>query len=401
MILFLGSLYPAELLGKLVERKQHVDFAAQTFQSSVLKGICEQTADVRVITSPVIRSKYSVVKDICKKSSFCFRGNKKAEGFYVGTVALPGLKLFVELFRVYSSAKKLLKKSNEKKVLMVYALHSPFLIAAVLLKKWYDISCVVVPDLPEYMSNGGSRIKRFFKSIDRTLINYCIKRLDCFVLLSPYMREKLPINGKPWVLMEGIYDEAIKTETEPTKCKDKVILYTGSLSERMGITDLIEAFKTIENPDYRLWFRGNGVAVKQKILDAQKDDSRIVYFDPMPKEQLRELQRKATVLVNPVKPSNEFTKYFFPSKTMEYLASGTPTIMYKLPCLPEDYFAHLLFVEDESINALKMKIIEVCEMPEEDRARIGMEASVFILKEKNAYVQTKKIIELINKVRKQ
>ena len=398
MILYIGSIYPKDLLDKLVERKQHVDFAAQTFQSSVLKGLDQHTDDIKVITSPVVRSKHCVVKDICSPCRFTHKSGEEKNDVYVGTTAIPGIQMLAEVVKVYKAAKKMLKTSEENKSLIVYALHTPFLIAALMLRHKTDRTCVIVPDLPEYMSSKRGRLKRMAKWVDKRIIDFCVKRLNCFVLLSPYMREKLPIADKPWTLMEGIFDEAKASDKVVQKCDKKVILYTGNLSERMGIVDLLEAFKTIEDSEYRLWIRGNGITVKQKILDAQKEDARIVYYEPMPKEQLRELQRKATILINPVKASNEFTKYFFPSKTMEYLASGTPTLMYKLPCLPEDYYEHIYFIEEETVEGLRKKIVEVCEKPNEEHATFGNSASEFIYTKKNAFVQTKKIIELLNDV---
>ena len=57
----------------------------------------------------------------------------------------------------------------------------------------------------------------------------------------------------------------------------------------------------------------------------------------MSREELLKMERRATVMINPTPARLNFTKYFFPSKTMEYLASGTPTVMYRLGCMPKEY----------------------------------------------------------------
>lgn len=397
MNIYLGSIYPDYLMRELVKRKQHVDFPAQTFQQSLLKGILHYISDLRIVTSPVIRSSRRVVHDLCKRTIFSYRGTDVKEDLYVGTSVGPCVQMLGEFLKVYRALKKLFKQSTDN-VLIIYALHSPFLLAAVMLKKHIKCSCVIVPDLPEYMSGGKGFFRRLGKKIDKQIINFCVKRLDCFVLLSKYMRERLPIVGEPWVVMEGIYDEeSIIIEKEPKNNAEKTILYTGNLSARTGILDLLEAFKGIDSPEYRLWIRGNG-ETKGEVVKAQKDDRRIVYFDPMPMEELRKLQREATVLINPVRGSQEFTKYFFPSKTMEYIASGTPTIMYKLPCLPDDYFDHVFFIEEESSESMREKIVEVCEKSQIELNEFGEKASVFIKTKKNPIVQVKKVVELIDGV---
>lgn len=399
MNIFLGSVYPKELLEELINRKEYVDFPGQTFQQSLLKGLLDQINFLRIVTSPVIRSERNKVIDLCDRREFSYIGSEKKEDIYVGTSVIPGVQMISEFVRVFLCLRRLFK-SSPNNLLIIYALHSPFLLAAVLLRKRISCSCVIVPDLPEYMSRRTNAIKLFGKWIDRKVINFCIKRLDSYVLLSPYMRERLPIANKPWTLMEGIYNEEIvNKECGSASVKEKIILYTGNLSSQTGITDLLAAFRQIESPNYRLWIRGNGVT-KDDVLKAQEVDTRIKYFEPMPIEELRKLQRQATVLINPVRPSNEFTKYFFPSKTMEYLASGTPTIMYKLPCLPEDYYSHLFFVEKETIESLKEKIIEVCEKPQQELNEFGAKASEFIKTKKNAYIQAQKVVDMICQFRK-
>ena len=134
------------------------------------------------------------------------------------------------------------------------------------------------------------------------------------------------------------------------------------------------------------------------ILEACKKDSRIKYYESMTKEDLLKLQKKATVLINPVSSLKKFTRYFFPSKTMEYLASGTPTIMSKLDCLPEEYYNHIYFFDDESIEGMKNKIIEVCEKPQDELNAFGKAASEFIINEKNEKKQAEKIVKLLNSI---
>ena len=80
---------------------------------------------------------------------------------------------------------------------------------------------------------------------------------------------------------------------------------------------------------------------------------------------------------------------------MEYLASGTPTVMFRLGCMPSEYDSHVYYVDEESIEALRNKLIEVCEKPREELIAFGQSAKDFILKQKNPIAQCKKIIELL------
>ena len=117
----------------------------------------------------------------------------------------------------------------------------------------------------------------------------------------------------------------------------------------------------------------------------------------MSKEELVMLQKSATLLVNPLKPNEIFSKYFFPSKTLEYLGSGTPTLMFRLPCIPAEYNNYLYYFEDESANGMKDKIVEICEKPLDERNLFGERAIKFVNNEKNGTVQAKKIVDMLKR----
>lgn len=393
MDLFIGSIYPQEQFDALVERKQFVDYPANVFQHSLLKGLDEHIIDLRVITSPVIKSKYSSVKDICGSSQFSHEGSNRLIDTYVGTFPVPGLQIIGEFCRVYRVLKKEFKGSKQKNKVIIYALHSPFLLSAVLLRKRIACSCVVVPDLPEFMTGTAGFWRKLGKKIDRSIINFCLKRLDCYALLSPYMREKLPIKDKPWVLMEGIYD----TTTKPKiiqRSKERVVLYSGSLSRRYGILELLDAFRGIDKENYRLWICGDGDG-KEDVLRLTDQDERVKYYGIVSHQQVMEMQHQATVLINPRSSAGEYTKYSFPSKTMEYLASGTPTIMCHLPAVPKEYDEFLYYITDESAMGLREKILEVCEKSQQELDDFGQRASVFIKNKKNAFAQAGKIVDMM------
>ena len=116
----------------------------------------------------------------------------------------------------------------------------------------------------------------------------------------------------------------------------------------------------------------------------------------MPKNEILKLQRQATVLINPRQNEGEYTKYSFPSKTIEYLASGTPLVAYKLDGIPDEYDEYLYYVENNSVEALKSKLVEVCEQTDEERREFGERASKFVLENKNPQKQAERIIKFIN-----
>jgi hypothetical protein len=81
---------------------------------------------------------------------------------------------------------------------------------------------------------------------------------------------------------------------------------------------------------------------------------------------------------------------------MEYLASGTPTIMSHLASIPVEYDKHIIYVEDETAEGLKDKILMVGSLSEEERTKLGTNASEFIIKNKNSHTQANKLLTLLS-----
>jgi glycosyltransferase involved in cell wall biosynthesis len=209
------------------------------------------------------------------------------------------------------------------------------------------------------------------------------------------MEKPLNIGNKPWICMEGIFDPKQSIKLKYEKSNIKIIFYAGTLTERYGILNLIKAFSLIESEDYRLMICGGGDIIG-RILELAKIDTRIIYLGQLERTKVNEMLQKATVLVNPRTSDHEFCKYSFPSKTLEYLASGKPTIMYKLPGIPDEYFNYCYALDDKSPQKLAEMIINVCETDVNELRKLTEQAHNFILKFKNPDIQCRKIYDMLN-----
>ncbi len=117
----------------------------------------------------------------------------------------------------------------------------------------------------------------------------------------------------------------------------------------------------------------------------------------IPSDEVFEKMKKATLLVNPRPTKDEYTQYSCPSKTFEYLASGTPLLTTKLGGIPDEYFEHLFTFEDESQEGMAKKLTEIFALNDSELDSKGKAAQEFIRTKKNNEVQAKKIIEFIEK----
>ncbi len=84
------------------------------------------------------------------------------------------------------------KFTEGEKIILIYAIHTPFLKVAVEAKqKDNKIKiCLIVPDLPEFMAHSSSLIRNTLQNLEGKLLEKLLPQIDSFVVLTRLMVEK-------------------------------------------------------------------------------------------------------------------------------------------------------------------------------------------------------------------
>lgn len=378
-------LCPSDRYDEIKSKSNYFDYPGNVFQKAIIEGL-DKFSQVTIITAPNIKRYKGIV---FKASEFSHDGISLDRCLF--ELDIPGIK---EIFSALNF-RKILKKINNTDAVIVYSTSFPALYAASKLKKKKPHIKIVniITDLPEYMSSGNSFIYRTLKLVGIKLYNLYSKYIDGYILLAPKMIERLPSKNIPWMQLEGIFSNS-KSRNTYSKASGKTIMYSGALESRYGIIDLLDAFDMIEDNEYVLYLCGMGNAV-ETIKQRASKDFRIQYLGQLDHYKVLELQSRVSLLINPRPSKDEYTMYSFPSKTIEYMASGTPVLMTKLKCLPEEYYQYLYFIESETPIGIRDKIIEIFCKSELERRIFGQRASEFIYKNKTSTVQADRIISFI------
>ncbi len=401
-ILFLGGLFPQEMLSEILRNSiGGVDNAANNLQWNLVSGLDKHLIKpISVVNSLYVGSyprRYK--KGLISTSDFAHSVGSKDVN--VGFLNIPLVKHLSRALSVRPHLKKwVFNKSNRPKVVIAYALTSVFVDALCYIKKLCPqvVTVIVVPDLPQYM-NTTTDVNLMYDLLVSLSVRHIlknVKKIDSFVLLTDHMADALCIRGKKYVVVEGIADAAHNDaiECRPTTSEINIV-YTGTLNRKYGVVNLVEAFTRTINPKYRLVICGSGDSA-DVIANAAKKDSRILFRGQLPRPEIIKIQNSAYVLVNPRQNNEIFTKYSFPSKNLEYLSSGRPVIAYKLDGIPNEYDPFFHYVSDNTVDALSQKIVEVCSKPTIEINLVGEVARKWVLENKNTFVQTKKIIDMIS-----
>ena len=148
-------------------------------------------------------------------------------------------------------------------------------------------------------------------------------------------------------------------------------------------------------PNTQIHVYGPGDYVEELQQIAAKDP-RVFYGGMLMNSEIVEKEMEATLLINPRPTHEEFVKYSFPSKNMEYMASGTPVLTTKLPGMPKEYNPYVFIIEEENAEGVAKALKQVFSHSDEALYQKGLGARDFILTQKNNVVQAKKIIEMLN-----
>lgn len=357
-------------------------FQSQKYHRLLIEGLASN-AQVDVVANPPVNR--SVLKE-----SFLRLPREKEGGAnyrYIPAIRNPILKLICVGFGTFFQTLFLAKKDS---AVIVDGLNRITALSALLAARLRGKPCIgIVTDLPDMLS--GSKFSK-------GLANFVIRHCTGYVLLTEAMNGYLNKSGKPYVILEGHSDIAMreKVPSLEKKTKPRVVFYAGGVSKQYGLGNLVEGFQKANIPNAQLHIYGPGDYVKE-LQEIVRQDPRICYGGMLLNTEIVDKELEATLLVNPRPTHEEFVKYSFPSKTMEYMASGTPVLTTVLPGMPREYHPYVYLMHQETADGAAQMLTQVLSQPDDVLFQKGAEAREFILDKKNNVIQAKKILDMLTK----
>jgi glycosyltransferase involved in cell wall biosynthesis len=114
------------------------------------------------------------------------------------------------------------------------------------------------------------------------------------------------------------------------------------------------------------------------------------------REQLLEAYRSADLLVQPRPPDQSFVRYSFPSKIIEYLASGVPVLTTRLASLSDEFAPYVYWIDDDSAAGIRQAMGDVLRLPEEVRLDQGRRAARYIRATRSSEAQAKRLAAFLH-----
>lgn len=383
-ILYLGS-FPPEFLIKKSEGK--IDSLYRDDQA-IIKGLrCQEGVNLEVITSPDIAS--------WPRGPLFLQTEKNVEEglVMVSSLNISFLKQLWTISSMAIEASKFIRKSKDRVVVVIPYIVFRHVFTLRLLKHLFPkkvVQAVVVPDI--FFPN-----RWLLERANRWTENMAMQ-FDAYILYTKKMAERLHVKEGHYEVIEGFREVPAR---KPVLSNDFKIVYAGSLNLNYGIGRLLEALPLIKDPNVQLHLYGAGSAVPL-IKKISERDKRLYFHGRVPNVEAVNAIYSASILINPRNAEDgEYTEYSFPSKDIEYMATGIPTLLCKLPGMPEEYYGHFIDMGAASPEEIAEGIKRVKAMGKEERDSLGRSARSFIIERMDCDKQGERIVNLFNSVIKE
>ena len=319
--------------------------------------------------------------------------------YELGCFNLPGIKQRGRARRAARQLAAWCAQDPSNRVVLMYTMYLPYLEAVARVRRRYpDLkACVIVTDLPNELGLASGRkglLKRIEYARGRRSMALC-RSMDAFVLLTRPMADAMGVCDKPCLVIEGLIQRGGEPEI-PTGAAGTdgrlAVLYSGTLEPDLGVAELLEAFAAM--PDYDLWICGQG-SMDAEVARTAESHANIHYFGFVSHDRALELQARAALLINPRSPRGVFTRYSFPSKTLEYMRSGKPVACYRLEGIPKEYDPYLRYIEGEGADAIRRAVRAVLALSHQERRSLGERARAFVIAHKTPEVQCRRLVTFL------
>lgn len=193
-----------------------------------------------------------------------------------------------------------------------------------------------------------------------------------FIALTADLNDLFNPNNKPSTILEGVVESA-KKDVDLMGEKNPYFFFAGALLEKYGVYNLIEAFKKINKSGVELYICGHS-GNQSKILQAIKENKNIHYLGTLPVQNVLQYEMYALANINPRPFSIDLDKLSIPSKTLEYLSSGAPTISVKNSKLQKHFEDLAIWTKSGSVDDLYQAMLKVLDLTKKERKELGKAA---------------------------
>ncbi len=270
----------------------------------------------------------------------------------------------------YYSLKKLKSIVHPDTMIFVDSLNYSLLKLGFRIAKKYHLPIVgVITDHPANLTNSSKKYQK--------IITKLWPKFDYYYCLTPALNAKANPHNRPAFIKEGLIDVSIFSFHYQRPLDKDYLFFGGALYERYGILDLLHAFHRFQSPVH-LVIAGHGPSseiVKQYALI----DNRIHYVGLLNQQEIIAFEQNALCNINPRPINSHLDDLSFPSKVLEYIASGVPLLSTKNHNLVKIFQDNVLWINGQTNDDFLSSFESLMVLSKEEQAQKAQKAKAIAL----------------------
>lgn len=397
--MILGFGMPEDRFVELSAKSRIILTQTQSFARGLQRALQKVSRQVSLVSFAQVQNFPRYPSIIFRTSSFSLDG---ARGLSLGFLNIIGLKHLSRTMNLNWSGHRYVDRI-EPDLVAVHGVHTPLMRFALALKRRHEsLAILVLTDAPS-QAQSRSPLKRLLYRINARSVRRLAKRFDAVLALTEDLaRDWAP--GVPYLVFHGWALEDNPTvgtqgdaRSQSSHQEGRIIAYAGGLSDEYGVSDLVRAFEQIPDARMRLEVYGAG-PLADWIQSRAAADPRIRFRGAIGRDALLLELRGVDLLVNPRRLDFHGIRWSFPSKLMEYVSLGVPTMTTPMPTLTPEFRQHVIVTDSDGVSALKDGIISFSQWPEDRCKSFGAASAEWLQETYSPSAVGERLQELIGRV---
>lgn len=380
-VLWLGFAVPDSIARELFALDPLPAIQTHKFGWSFARALRRSFGEVTLASSCPVQNYPLTRRLVFYGSGFTFQG---MSGRLLGFVNLMLLKHLTRLTACIITVAPLVRRKSIDWI-FIHGVHTPYLIFGLLSRLAGCRIAVVLTDPPGVVLPTDGRVARLMKGVDAWLVKKILSCANAVIALAPDLVRQLAPE-RPSLVFPGILESTLDSggvmpfdrKRASLDTKPFTIVYAGGLTKSYGVDRLIDAILSFDARiavQLRLFGRGDQ---EERARQLAASDSRIYYGGFVDTESLLPELFDADLLINP-RPNNElFSSLSFPSKLIEYLATGRPVLTTRIVSIPDPLKPYYYFINDESPHGIRLAIESVMQVPVSERTSRALAAQKYV-----------------------
>lgn len=258
---------------------------------------------------------------------------------------------------------KSLYEKGDEYVILTDTINPTCIYLANILSKLYSIPTIGI------CTDSPSNITGTTKTYTLYLLKQASKCYG-YISLTSELNNLFNPTDKNSLILEGIIDENGYKNVD-IGIQTPYFFFAGALLEKYGVFNLIEAYKKLNTDKVDLYLCGHSGNL-DKIKEAVSTCGSIHFLGTIPVSSVLQYETNALANINPRPFSEDFDRYSIPSKTIEYLASGKPTISVKNTKLMKHFKEDAIWAKSSDVDDLYNALKTVLSLNKEERKQLGL-----------------------------